>query len=263
MRTFESEPMQSRDAAVADARDRQEPVAEVRLGRRAHADRARRRRAAGRARARPRASRARRSCAGRGSPRGRAARSAAGRARPGTPRSRAAARRRARAAAARARRRSAPSSRSASAGHARTEWGATPTAMPVVAQRLELRRGTSATESCRKRGDAAAEVAGVEADERDAGLGGGLGGGARLVEPEVVELADRRVAVRAQLAVDLDVLAPDLGDGHRLGERDHLVAPGPEVAAAGAAAERALERVAVGVHEARDRERRHRRILSA
>ena len=112
-------------------------------------------------------------------------------------------------------------------------------------------------------GDAAAEVARVEADERDAGLLGRLGRCARLVEPEVVELADRRVAVRTQLAVDVDVFAPDLGDRDAFGERDHLVAPRPEVRAASPAAERALERVAVSVHEARNPQRPHRRILSA
>ncbi len=39
MRTFESEPMDRPTAAMTDARDRQKPVAKVRLGRRAHADR--------------------------------------------------------------------------------------------------------------------------------------------------------------------------------------------------------------------------------
>ena len=144
------------DPAMADARDRQEAVAEVRLGRRARRRCARPRRAAGRARARRRASRARPSCAGRGSPRARAARSGAGRARRGTRRSRAAARRRGRAAAARARRRSGRARASASAGHARTEWGATPTrSRPRAAPRARAgsRRPTpGGSGGCRRAG---------------------------------------------------------------------------------------------------------------
>ena len=94
----------------------------------------------------------------------RAARSGARRARRGTPRSREVARRRARAAAARARPRSARARASASAGHARTEWGATPTRMPVSAQLLELAQvlGDGVLAEAR---DAAAQVTGVEADE--------------------------------------------------------------------------------------------------
>ena len=44
---------------------------------------------------------------------------------------------------------------------------------------------------------AAAEVAGVEAYELDAGFGRCRSGGTRLLEPEVVELADRREPVGA------------------------------------------------------------------
>src|SRR2546429_8799002 len=58
-------------------------------------------------------------------------------------------------------------------------------------------------------GDPSAEIARVKADERDAGLSRGLRRGARLLEPEVVELTDRRVAVRPKLAVDLDVIRSD------------------------------------------------------
>ena len=75
-----------------------------------------------------------------------------------------------------------------------------------------------------------------------------------------MELADRGEAVVSQLAVDLDVLAADLLDGERPRQREHPVAPRPEVAAAGAAAERALEGVAMRVDEAGDP---HGRILSA
>ena len=49
----------------------------------------------------------------------------------------------------------------------------------------------------------AARVGDVEEDERDAGRVGGLRGGERLLEAEVVELADRGVAGGAHLAVDL------------------------------------------------------------
>ena len=136
--------------------------------------------------------------------------------------------------------------------------GGDPDADAVAAQRLDLLEvlgdGLLAEPL-----DAAAEIAGVEEDERDPGLGRRLGGRTGLVEAEVVELADRREAVGAQLPVDLDVLAADLLDGQRLGERDHPVAPRPEVAAAVAAAQGALERMAVRVDEAGNL---HRRILS-
>ena len=157
--------------------------------------------------------------------------------------------------------RSARARSSASAGQARTEWGATPTRIPS-ARSCSSSREVLGHRVLPEAGDAAAQVARVEADERDPRLLGRLGRRAGLLEAEVVELADRRVAVRAQLAVHLDVLAADLVDGQRLGERDHRLAPGPEVAAAGAAAQSPLERVAVRVHEAGYRERRHARILS-
>ena len=105
---------------------------------------------------------------------------------------------------------------------------------------------------------AAAEVRGVEADECDPGLRGRRRGGTRLLEAEVVELADGRVPRREHLLVHEPVLAPDLGRGQRLGELDHAVAPRPEVRSTAAAAERPLERVGVGVDETVDRERRHR-----
>jgi hypothetical protein len=58
--------------------------------------------------------------------------------------------------------------------------------------------------------DAAACVRDIEKDDLDAGLRRRLDGGARLVDPEIVELADRRVARVAELRVDLDVLAADV-----------------------------------------------------
>ena len=67
MRTFESEPMHSPMPRCSDARDRQEAVAEVRLGRRADADPRAGVARAGRARLRRHGLRARPSSAGRGS----------------------------------------------------------------------------------------------------------------------------------------------------------------------------------------------------
>ena len=107
--------------------------------------------------------------------------------------------------------------------------------------------------------DAAAEIAGIEEDERDTGLGRRLSGRMGLLEAEVVELADRREAVGPQLPVDLDVLAADLLDGQRVRQREHPVPPRPEVTATVAASKCALERVAVRVDEAVNL---HRHILS-
>jgi hypothetical protein len=128
----------------------------------------------------------------------------------------------------------------------------------VATQLLQLAqvRGRRVLPEARR---AAAAVRGVETDERDARLLGSGRGGARLREAEVVELADGGVPRRGQLPVDVDVLAPDLLDQERFGEPDHLVAPGPEVAAARAPAQGVLERVRVRVDEPRDRHRRHRR----
>ena len=131
----------------------------------------------------------------------------------------------------------------------------------VRAQRLELAQVVGDRLLPESRA-AAAEVAGRKQDERHTGLVGGCGSRPGLLEPEVVELAHGRVAVRAQFPVDLDVLAPDLVDRERLGEGDHAVAPGPEVAARRPPAERSLKRMAVRVHEAGDRQGAHRRILS-
>ena len=87
------------------------------------------------------------------------------------------------------------------------------------------------------------------------GLGGGLDRGARLGEPEVVELADGRVpgvdASRGRPARSPMRTCSGVSDAREL---EHRVAPGPEVAALGAPAERALERMGVGVHEARQGE---------
>ena len=100
--------------------------------------------------------------------------------------------------------------------------------------------------------DAATGVRDMEQDELDSRLRGSLGGRARLLEPEIVELANRGVARRAQFAVDVRVARPDVGRGLTPGELEHRLAPGPEVAALRSPAQRTLERVAVRVDEARD-----------
>ncbi len=93
----------------------------------------------------------------------------------------------------------------------------------------------------------------VQDDELDAGLGGPLGEGARLLEAEVVELPDRREPRGAHLPVGRRVERADALRGlvFRLGQ--HPVPPGPEVTSCGPTAERALEGVAVSVDEALQR----------
>src|SRR5439155_3500463 len=104
-------------------------------------------------------------------------------------------------------------------------------------------------------GEPAAGVGGEEEDELDPGLARGLDRGMRLSEPEVVELAHRRVAGVAHLGVGLYVLGANGVGRLPLRELEHDLAPGPEVAALRAPAERALERVAVRIDETRERER--------
>jgi len=94
----------------------------------------------------------------------------------------------------------------------------------------------------------------VEGDVRDPGGVSCIRGGIRRVEAEVVELADRREAGGAHLAVrPLVELAHRLGPV-TLGLGQHFVAPGPELITRGPPAERPLERVAVRVHEPRERD---------
>ena len=96
----------------------------------------------------------------------------------------------------------------------------------------------------------AAAVGGEEEHELDPGLRGRLDRRPRLRQAEVVELAHGRVPGRAQLAVDGRVLPADrVGRLPRRLEQ-HRLAPRPEVAALGASAQRALERVRVRVDEA-------------
>ena len=97
----------------------------------------------------------------------------------------------------------------------------------------------------------------------DARLGRGLGRRPRLLEAEVVELADRRVAVLAAArGRPATYSRADLVDASAtpasaiIPSRHAQKSPPPA-----AAAQRALERMAMGVHESR--ESQHRRILSA
>ena len=206
----------------------------------------------GRAHARRRASRGRSSCAARGSRSPPAARSAVAHARRGTPRSRAAARRRGRggrAPRARRRRRSPRARRAGMRGRsgARGRRGRRRCELLHLAEVLGDRALTEAV-------DPAAAVGGEKQDELDPGLPRCLDGGMRLGGPDVVELADGRIAGREHLAVGLHVALADVSRGQTPGQVQHGLAPGPEVAALGLAAQGALERVAVRVDEAGERE---------
>ena len=90
----------------------------------------------------------------------------------------------------------------------------------------------------------------MEEDECDSRGLRGLRGRVSLVDTQVVELSDGRVSRGEHLAVG--ELVPRAYERGRLllGNGEHRLAPGPEVASRGASAQRPLERVAVGVHEA-------------
>ena len=80
---------------------------------------------------------------------------------------------------------------------------------PALAQRLELTqilRDALLTKPV----ESAARIGCVEEDEGDPRFLGGFSRSHRLVEAEVVELADRGVAGGAQLLVDVDVVLSNL-----------------------------------------------------
>src|SRR5207253_3999848 len=104
-------------------------------------------------------------------------------------------------------------------------------------------------------GEAAARVGGEEQDDPDARLRRGLGRCERLVEAEVVKLADGGVPGVAELAIDERVLLPNGFRRLPLRLGEHQVAPRPEVPAAAASAQSALEGVAMRIDEARHAER--------
>src|SRR5439155_19786841 len=109
----------------------------------------------------------------------------------------------------------------------------------------------------------AATVCGQQEDDADPGLLRSLDRCERLVEAEIVELADHRVAGGAQFPVDVHVLPAHGCGGLTLRLAEHELPPGPEVRAAAASAQGALEGVAVGVDESGQREGLgHGRILS-
>ena len=249
IRTFESEPMQSGIPRVEHALDREEAVAEVRLGRRAGADRARRAPRAGRARRR---------------------------------RVRRVHDRRARAEAAGAREQlDRPH---AVLGEALLDLARLLVRVDVQRQALAARR-TRPSSSSQSRGAGAHGVGGdgrrgCPAARRSSTWPAGTrrptpGGSARCrrgrtrrrggrarcpprrpprrrrAPPRGRGSGTRRppCSRRAHLAVDAGVAAADESGGLALGLGQHQLAPGPEVAALGAAAQRPLERVRVRVDE--------------
>ena len=96
---------------------------------------------------------------------------------------------------------------------------------------------------------AAARVRDVEHDELDAHLVRGLRSRPCLLEPQVVELAHRRVPGPTHLGEDSGVIGADAGR-----ELEHRVPPSPEVRSFDPAAQRPLESVAVRIDEAGDLE---------
>ncbi len=99
--------------------------------------------------------------------------------------------------------------------------------------------------------DSAARVGDVEEHELDPGLRGRFDDCVRDFEAEVVELSDSGVAGGPHLPKRGGVLLAH--SFRRLGAREleHRVAPGPEVAAFGSAAQCPLEGMAVCVYEPR------------
>ena len=150
-----------------------------------------------------------------------------------------------------ARRRSGRSPRASRAGRRARSGGRRRRASPRRAQRLDAARGTRRPTPAGS-GRARRARRRREEHELDARLRGGLDGGERLVEAEVVELADGRVAGGEHLAVDLRRSSAGPAPASDAAASSSIaLAPGPEVAALGAPAQRALEGVAVRVHEAR------------
>src|SRR4051812_45611353 len=114
-----------------------------------------------------------------------------------------------------------------------------------------------------KAGETAALIRSEEDHEGDACLRRRLRSGERLLEAEIVELADRRVARRAELAVDGHILPTHQLGRLALGLGQHSLAPSPEVATLAAPPQSTLKAMAVGVDESRQGEGGgHGRILS-
>ena len=166
----------------------------------------------------------------------------------------AAARRRGRGAGAPRRPRSAPISSSQSAGHARTEWGATPTSIPA-ARSISTWSRNSPTELLPEAGETATRVGDVKEHELDARRGRRLGRSKGLGDAEVVELADSRVSGREHLAIRQLVLAADEVRRLALRLRRAWSRATPRSRRRPRSRAVPLERVAVRVHEARESER--------
>ena len=98
----------------------------------------------------------------------------------------------------------------------------------------------------------AARIGNVEKDELDFRLGRGLSRDTRLLESEVVELADRRVPRCAELPVHVCIARPHLLGSLAAGELEHRLPPGPEVVSLRSPAQRPLERMAMRVDEPGD-----------
>jgi CDP-diacylglycerol--glycerol-3-phosphate 3-phosphatidyltransferase len=97
--------------------------------------------------------------------------------------------------------------------------------------------------------EASAGVGDIEENELDAGVATRLQCGARLVDPDVVELPHGRVAGGTHFPVGVRVGRSDLFWGQTRRQLEHRLTPGPEVTALDPAPQRALECVAVRVHE--------------
>ncbi len=102
--------------------------------------------------------------------------------------------------------------------------------------------------------DAAATVRCQQEHELESRDTSGLDCRFRLGEPDVVELSNGRIAGATQLTKGGLVIASDLRRSQAGGQLQHGIAPAPEVSALGSSAQRPLKRVAVGVHEAGERE---------
>ena len=97
--------------------------------------------------------------------------------------------------------------------------------------------------------DSTARVCHMKEDGRDTSLHCRRGCCSRLLEPEVVELPDRGVPGRTKLPIDIHIARPDVFRALAAGELEHRLPPRPEVAALRSPAQRPLERVAMRIYE--------------
>jgi CDP-diacylglycerol--glycerol-3-phosphate 3-phosphatidyltransferase len=103
-------------------------------------------------------------------------------------------------------------------------------------------------------------VSGQEKHDCDPRFLGRVQRGLRFLEPDVVELTDRRVPGPAHLSIGRGVVLSNHVRGQTPGMSQHGISPGPEVTTLRPASKRTLESVTVHVDESRQREPiRHRR----